>query len=41
MTRTATITPSLLNPLHPQMRGLVGWWPMYEGAGLTAHDLTL
>jgi hypothetical protein len=25
---------------HWMMRGLVGWWPMQEGAGLTAFDLS-
>ena len=25
---------------HWMMRGLVGWWPLQEGAGLKAHDLS-
>jgi hypothetical protein len=25
---------------HWMMRGLIGWWPMQEGAGLTAFDLS-
>jgi len=29
-----------LDRSHPLMNGLVGWWPMQEGAGLTAFDLS-
>jgi hypothetical protein len=30
-----------LDRSHPMMKDLVGWWPLQEGAGLTAFDLSL
>lgn len=30
----------LLNRNHTQMKGLIGWWPLWEGAGETAFDLS-
>ena len=31
----------ILDPAHPLARGLVGWWPLNEGAGAGANDVSL
>lgn len=36
----ANIPGLLLDRAHPLSRGLVGWWPMQEGAGERVNDIT-
>lgn len=37
---TPNIPGLLLNTAHPLSRGLVGWWPMNEGAGERVNDIS-